>query len=130
MRAKSGLAHLPEHEAERLHNRTLNDALKAATEEQRSRLRPTSINPSNQVHYDQQRKRPAPEQLARPRAKRRRADVKLPSRLAAIRTLLKHRTMDRYDVEAWDKFLKKNVAALKPVYPRSTASNCAFARPC
>lgn len=130
MKLKSALGHLPEHEAERVKSRRLNDAQKAATEQQRARLRSTSINPSSQVNYDQSRKRPAQSELPRPRTRPRRDDLELPKRLAAIRERLWHPHIDRYDDAGWSQFHKRNVAALKPLYQRSTIPHRLIARAC
>lgn len=120
MQIKSALAHLPAAEKKRVESMRAHLRQNTAIEQQRGRLRSSSINKSEVVNYAQIAAPRSPPHEAGPQAKRRKTVPSPSDRLLALRDRLLQHKPNRYDHVRWMNYKNISIKKLSPYYPNST----------
>lgn len=124
MQALSKLAHSAAAKAARKQTIRLNHRELTATEAQRSRLRPTSINVSHKRKYDEIANPPAIARPAKSPSKKARVEPLPTSRRAALQGRISKVRPKRFEFHKWKKWKEETIELLQPFYPHSMLPLC------
>lgn len=122
MQSLAQASHTAQAEARRRDSALANLRELAATETQRTRLRPQSITVSRKLKYNEI-DNPRPPAPLEPRpTKRPRLAPRPNSRLDALSARIAQPRPSRFNVTEWRKYREESIQILQPHYPRSTPS--------
>ncbi len=117
------LSHTTKAEAKRRNTSISNLRHVAATEKQRSRLRPQSINVGRKLRYSEIENPQPPAPLETRPTKRARVSSIPNLRTTSLLARISQPRPSRFDVAGWRIFKRESILQLQPFYPNSTISH-------